>query len=98
MNIKLIDFYNKNNDIKEKQNCIKKEKIINNIIADIIIGSETYYIDTELEEELLKDCKIKVTKIGTYSRNGFHSGYFKLNKTNIRKLQEYIDKKEAENE
>ena len=93
MNIDLLSIYEKNQEIQKQVEEIKEKKELNELIGYILNGKETFSTDIK---ELLEKIGLKYKKRENYlcytpfTRNGLYE--IKLNKTNIKKIQEYIDR------
>lgn len=93
MIIDLLSIYEKNQEIKKQVEEIKEKKELNELIGCILNGEETFTTDIK---ELLEKIGLKYKKNESYlcyspfTKNGLYE--IKLNKTNIKKIQEYIDR------
>lgn len=98
----LLKIYEDVKKQKEKEEKTIKEihveKEIRKLLASIIKGEELFYTNVK---ELCEDLKVKYdskdtfTDFGTLGFGLYHYR-FKLNKTNITKIQKYIEEKEVE--
>lgn len=84
-----------NKEIEELKEDAEMRTELNNLVAEIIKGEKEYFTDSE---KLIKELGIK-TKKEEYHKYGMwcgiYSGYkIKLNKTNIEKVNNYINKGE----
>lgn len=94
MNIDLLSVFENNKEIENKQKELNKEKELMELITYIIQGRETFKTDNK---ELLEEIGIKYKKIDNFGYMPFIRGgqyEIKLNKTNIKKIQNYIDMEE----
>lgn len=98
MKIDLLKFVENNNEIQELKNEVEFKKELNKLISNIITGEENFYTNNE---ELIDKLDLKFEKAENYGRwlviNSFscQKDYkVKLTKTNIRKVQDYINKEE----
>ena len=91
----LLKIYEKNKELEKKQNDLRSKEEIKDIVCSIIKGDETYKVNNKTKK-ILKEIGIKA-----YNRNFqglfgmINEEYIKLNKTNIQKIQKYIDKENA---
>lgn len=101
MMINLEKFVEKNEKIKELEEEKEFQEELRNIVASIIQGDETYETNSDkLVEEL--NFKVKKTKSSNTISLLFGSTWcsygkdytIKLNKTNIKKVQDYINKED----
>lgn len=93
----LLKIYEDNKKQKEElenqEEEIKFKRTLQSVLASIVAGNETY--KTEYKEFIDK-LNIKYKKITTQCWGGENLKYeFNLNKTNIQKIQKYIDKENA---
>ena len=99
MKIDLIEILNKNEQLENKKKEIYKEKELRELIAAIIKGAEEVFIDNE---ELIKEIGIKISEkdkkyyvvsyYNPYKQCGTGNIRIKLNKENIKKINDYINK------
>lgn len=90
--LKIYENIKKQEENEEKtKKEIEKKKEIRKLIADIILGKDIFYTNSK---ELCKDLGIKYDTNGRQCPSGFFYSYyyyrFKLNKTNIAKIQKYL--------
>lgn len=90
--LKIYENVKKQEENEEKtKKEIEKKKEIRKLIADIILGKDIFYTNSK---ELCEALKIQYQKTDgcTHSSYGFLYYYyrFKLNKTNIAKIQKYL--------
>lgn len=87
----------KEKEAKELKESLELETATKKLIADIIMGKDQYYTNCE---RLLKEIGLKYEETKTACNFGFSFGLYnyatKLNKSNIKKIQKYIDEKEVE--
>ncbi len=85
-----------NKEIEELKEDAEMREELNNLVAAIIKGEEKYYTDSK---KLIETLKIN-TKKETYNKYSMWASYpkegyiIKLNKTNIEKVNKYINKGE----
>lgn len=104
MKVNLMDFYEHNQQIDREQSLIDEKKELRKILAHIITGEESCRINNI---NLIEKIGIKLSKSdkeydlpffiysGIKKNSGSYGCYhIKLNKTNIKKIQDYIDKEE----
>lgn len=97
--IKIYEDVKKQKEKEEKTiKNIEVEKEIRKLIASIIKGEELFFTNSK---ELCENLKIKYDNSDTYTNFGslgfgLYHYRFKLNKTNITKIQKYIEEKEVE--
>lgn len=96
----LISIYNRNKIKNKLHKELEKEICIERILEKIVNGEDTF---TDDNHELFDSFGIKYTK--TIRKNKYFGNIIKetvytikLNKTNITKIQNYLNKQEAENE
>lgn len=95
----LLEIFEENKKRKEEEKRQDEERAFNeeirNIKSEIILGKEEHQIENK---ELLKKLgiKYKKNKVKVYYplNSSWHEYYFEYNKTNIKKIQNYIDNKE----
>ncbi len=101
----LLKIYEQNEKNKKEFETVKNEielqKEINKLIACVIEGRNEFRTNNvKIFEELgIKKRKLKEPKycyIGLFSSGG--DFYIKINETNIKKIQDYIDKKDVKDE
>ncbi len=100
----LIKIYEKNKKENEEfekvKNDYKLKQEIRSFIADIIQGKENYYTNNkEFIDKLELSFKKKNNTGSLWSPSyiGYANYTIKINKTNINKLQKYLDKIKQEN-
>ncbi len=97
MKIDLLKFVEGNKKTKDLQDEVDFKKELNKLIANIITGEKEFFTNSDmLIEKLNIKCKKNIFDV---SRSFFEfyplkKYTFKLNKTNIKKIQSYIDKEE----
>lgn len=110
MKIDLLKIFENNKKIDEERAKIKQKEELNKIIAAIIKNDDYYYCDDkELIEKIgikIKNKKRPNPYVYNYTYNYVVNGItchtnedsfkIELNKTNIKKIQNYIDKGEEE--
>lgn len=92
----LLEIFEENNKRKEEEERQNDKRAFNKEIreikSEIILGEEKHYSDNK---ELLEKLKIKYKKIETTSFGLYYSKrydyYFEYNKTNVAKIQKYLD-------
>lgn len=89
----LIEIYENNKKIKSEKQKLEDIEEINEMISCIFKNEDNYYTDNE---ELLKNIGIKYKKGDYYIRPYYmpreRSFKFELNKTNIKKINDYYNK------
>lgn len=99
MKIDLLKIVENNKKIEEQENVLERKREVRKLISVIIKGNEEFYTN---DEGLIKEIGIKVSKkdmncpmwpipIDMQNHGRIR---VKLNKTNIQKIQNYIDKEE----
>lgn len=93
MIVDLSKYIEINKEIEELKEDAEMRTELNNLVAAIIKGEKEYFTDSE---KLIKELEIK-TKKEEYHKYSMlistYSGYkIKLNKTNIEKINNYINK------
>lgn len=93
MNIDLLSIYENNKQIENQEKELKKEKELMELITYIIQGKETFLTNSK---ELLEEIGLKYKKAKDFIYVPFMRGQYevKLDKTNIKKVQNYIDMEE----
>lgn len=101
----LLKIYEQNeknkNELKTVENKLKLEKEINRLIASVIEGNTEFGTNNEdiFEELGIKKCKRRESEYHCFNPfNPYREFYIKINKTNIKKIQNYIDKRDSEDE
>lgn len=97
----LVKIYEENKqkekEAKEFKETLEVEQATKKLIADIIQGKEDFYTNSK---RLLEEIGLKYEETKNICNYGFSFGIYnycvKLNKSNIRKIQKYIDDKEVE--
>lgn len=83
--------------IEEQENVLKRKREVRRLISEIIKGNEEFYT---YDEGLIKEIGIKVSKkdmncpVWTSLIENRGRIRIELNKTNIQKIQKYINKEE----
>lgn len=95
MIVNLNKYIEINKEIEELKEDAEMREELNNLVASIIKGEKTYYTDSK---KLIETLKINAKK-ETYNKYSMwvspREGYaIKLNKTNIEKVNKYINKEE----
>lgn len=90
--LKIYENVKKQEENEEKtKKEIEKKKELRKLIADIILGKDIFYTNSK---ELCEALKIQYQKADGYTHCGYGFLYyyykFKLNKTNIAKIQKYL--------
>lgn len=98
MKIDLLKIVEENKKIEEQENILERKREIRELISAIVKGEDIFYTN---DEELIKEIGIKVSKKDMNYNNPWYSPFsingkikIKLNKTNIQKIQDYINKEE----
>lgn len=100
MKIKLLEFVKSNDEINDLKNEADFKKELNRLIANIITGEEEFSTNNKtLVDKLDIKYKKNDSSICGYYGNPFRTHFrgeymFKLNLTNIKKVQNYINKEE----
>lgn len=97
----LIKIYEENKqkekEAKELKENLELDMATKKLIADIIQGKEDFFTNSK---KLLEEIGLKYEETKNCCNYGFGFSVYnycvKLNKTNIRKIQKYIDDKEVE--
>ena len=101
MKIDLLKIVENNKKIEEQENVLERKREVRRLISMIIKGDEEFYTN---DEGLIKEIGIKVSKKDKDCNDYLWTRFIdtqnhgririRLNKTNIQKIQKYIDKEE----